>query len=68
MVPKRMNFRKGSKRPLTPNPRPLEWSLSLEIVCMHFILSGPHTSLHISIAYYATLFTLNRQELEADVW
>ena len=24
-----------------------EWSLSLEIMCMHFILSGPHTSLHI---------------------
>ena len=24
-----------------------EWSPSLEIMCMHFILSGPHTSLHI---------------------
>ena len=46
-VPKRMNFRKGSKRQLTPNPHPSEWSLSLEIMCMHFILSGSRTSLHI---------------------
>ena len=29
-----------------PNPRPSEWSLSLEIMCMYFILSGPHTHLH----------------------
>ena len=31
-----MNFRKGSKRQLTP----------MEIMCMHFILSGHHTSSH----------------------
>ena len=42
-----MNFRRGSKQPLTPTPRPSEWSLSLEIMCMYFILSGPHTSLRI---------------------
>ena len=30
-----------------PHPHPSEWSLSLEIMCMHFILSGPRTSLHI---------------------
>ena len=24
-----------------------EWSLSLEIMCLYFILSGPHTYLHI---------------------
>ena len=30
-----------------PHPPPLEWSLSLEIMCMHFILSGPHTYLHV---------------------
>ena len=42
-----MNFRKGSKRQLTPTLHPSEWSLSLEIMCMHFILSGPRTSLHI---------------------
>ena len=29
-LPKRMIFRKGSKRPLTPTPRRSEWSLSLE--------------------------------------
>ena len=46
-LPKRMNFRKGSKRPLTPNPRPSEWSLYLEIMCTHFILYGPRTSFHI---------------------
>ena len=47
-VPKLVNFRKGSKWPLTPTPHPSsEWSLSLKIMCMHFILSGPHTSLHI---------------------
>ena len=44
---KRKIFWKGSKRPSTPTPRPSEWSLSLEIICMHFILSGPRTSLHI---------------------
>ena len=44
-VPKWMNFWKGSKRLLTPTPRPSEWSLSLEI--MHFLLSGPRTSFHI---------------------
>ena len=42
-----MNFRKGCKRQLTPTLQPSEWSLSLEIMCMHFILSGPPTSLHI---------------------
>ena len=42
-----MNFLKGSKRQLTHTPHPSEWSLSLEIMCMHFILSGPCTSLHI---------------------
>ena len=42
-----MNFQKGSKRQLTPTPCPSEWSLSLEIMCMHIILSGPHTSLII---------------------
>ena len=47
MVPKQMNFRKDSKRQLTPTPCPSECSLFLEIMCMHFILSGPHTSLHI---------------------
>ena len=46
-LPNQMNFRKGSKQPLTPTPCPSEWSLSLEIVYMHFILSGPHTSLHV---------------------
>ena len=46
-LPNRMNFRKGSKRQLTPTPHPSEWSPSLEIMCMHFILSGPRTSLHI---------------------
>ena len=30
-----------------PQPHSSEWSLSLEIMCMHFILSGHHTSLHI---------------------
>ena len=29
------------------DPHPSEWSLSLEIIYMHFILSGPRTSLHI---------------------
>ena len=29
-----------------PNPRPLEWFLSLEIMCMHLILSAPHTYFH----------------------
>ena len=43
----RMNFRKGSNPPLTPNPRPSEWSLFLDIMCMHFILSGPHTYMHM---------------------
>ena len=33
-------------RPIS-KPRPSEWSLSLEIMCMHFILSGPLTSFHI---------------------
>ena len=37
-----MNFRKGSKR-----PNPSEWSLSLEIMCWHFILSCHHTFSHI---------------------
>ena len=46
-VPKRMNFWKGSKRPLTPTPCPSELSQPLENVYMHFILSGPWTSLHI---------------------
>ena len=54
-LPKRMNFRKGSKRPFTPNPRPSEWSLSLEIMCMHFILSGHHTSSHICNHIYHCL-------------
>ena len=31
----------------TVDPHPSEKSLSLEIMCMHFILSGHHTSLHI---------------------
>ena len=31
---------------LDPHPHPSEWSLSLEIMYMHFI-SGPHTSLRI---------------------
>ena len=30
-----------------PHPYPSEWSLSLEIMYMHFILSGPHTYLHM---------------------
>ena len=29
-----------------PHPHPSEWSLSLELMCMHFILSDHHTSLH----------------------
>ena len=29
------------------DPHPSEWSPSLEIMCMHFILSGSRTSLHI---------------------
>ena len=29
-----------------PYPRPSEWFLSLEIICMHLILSGPHTYFH----------------------
>ena len=44
-LPNRMNYRKGSKRQLTPTPNLSEWSLSLEIMYMHFILSGPRTSL-----------------------
>ena len=46
-VPKQMNFRESSKRPLTPTPCPLEWPLSLEIMCMYFILSGPHTYIYM---------------------
>ena len=46
-LPNWMNFRKGSKGHMTPNPHPSEWSLFLEIVCMHSILSGHHTSSHI---------------------
>ena len=36
-----MNFRKGSKRQLTPTPRPSEWSLSLEIIyaCISYYLA-----------------------------
>ena len=30
-----------------PHPHPSEWTLSLEIMCMHFILFGHHTSSHI---------------------
>ena len=30
-----------------PTTHPSEWPLSLEIRCMHFILSGHHTSLKI---------------------
>ena len=30
-----------------PHPHPSEWSLSLEIICMPFILSAQHTSSHI---------------------
>ena len=37
-VPKHINFRKCSDRPLTPTPFPSEWSLSLGIMCMYFIL------------------------------
>ena len=48
-VPKQMNFRKSSKRPLTATPYPSEWSLSLEIMCMYFILSGPHTYIYKTI-------------------
>ena len=48
-VPKQMNFRESSKRPLTPTPCPLEWPLSLEIMCMYFILSGPHTYIYATI-------------------
>ena len=40
-----------------PHPR---HSLSLEIMCMHFILSGNHTSLHICIAYYATISIMKK--------
>ena len=29
------------------DPHPSEWSPSLEIMCLHFILSGPCTSMHI---------------------
>ena len=43
-----LNFWKGSNQPVTPTPRRSEWSLSLEILCMYFILSGHHTYLHIS--------------------
>ena len=49
MVPKQMNFRESIKRPLTPTPCPLEWPLSLEIMCMYFILSGPHTYIYATI-------------------
>ena len=48
-VLKRINFWKGSKRHLTPTTHPSEWSLSLKIMCMHFILSGPRTSFHIFV-------------------
>ena len=48
-VPKQMNFRESSKPHLTPTPCPLEWPLSLEIMCMYFILSGPHTYSYATI-------------------
>ena len=58
-----MNFRKGSKWPLTPALHPSELPLSLEIMCMHFMLSGPRTSLHIfdhiQCKRFATLFSEN---------
>ena len=47
--PKQMNFRESSKWPLTTSPCPLEWPLSLEIMCMYFILSGPHTYIYATI-------------------
>ena len=47
-----MNFQNGSKRPFTPTPHPSEWSLSLKIMCMHFILSGHHTSYSIPILFF----------------
>ena len=50
------SLRAGSRYQITwilgkvPNgswPHPSEWSLSLEIMYMHFILSGPRASLHV---------------------
>ena len=62
-LPNRMNFWKGSKRQLTPIPHLSLWFPSREIMCMHFILSGPCTSLHIfdHIHYkkFATWFSEN---------
>ena len=60
-LPNWMNFRKGSKRQLTPTPHPKEWSLSLEIMCMHLILSGHHTSLHICNHIHLICNTKNLQ-------
>ena len=66
-----MNFQKGSKWPLTLNPHTSEWSLSLEILCMHSMLSEPYTSLHMcSHIHYKKLqynFPKIREGVEA-VW
>ena len=53
-----MNFRKGSNRKLTTTLHPSEWSLSLEIMCMHFILSGHHTSLPICNHIYHSFYQI----------
>ena len=53
-------------------PHPSEWSLSLEIMYMHFILSGPRASLHIvdHIHYkeFATLLSENERAGLKAVW
>ena len=36
----------GWKENIQPKMHIVQWSLSLEIMCMHFILSGHHTSSH----------------------
>ena len=42
----------GVTQQLTTTPHPSEWSLSLEIICMHFILSSHHTSYSIPILFF----------------
>ena len=53
----------GQSAKLTRTPHHSEWSPSLEIICMHFILSCPRTSLrifdHIHYKKVATKFSEN---------
>ena len=48
-----------------PHPHPSEWSLSLEIMCMHFILSGPRTFLHI---YSSTISIIEIRNIIFRKW